>query len=128
MSHNMEKKYIPGVCNIGTAEIKKRRYVGFIGLIATLILWMLFIWFDTPHIWRLTLFFTAMLSTTGFLQAYMHFCVYFGFASIFNFGEPGKFDSVEQAEFRAKDRKKAWQIIIISTLISATIATLGYLI
>jgi len=108
----MKDKYIPGVCNIGPAEIKKRKQAGLIGFIVTVVLWVLFIWFDISSIWRLTLFIPAMMSATGFLQAYMHFCAYFGFASLFNFGDVGKTDSVQQAEFRVKDRKKAWRIII----------------
>jgi len=37
---NIQKnQYIPGVCNIGTEEIKKRKQAGWIGLIATIVLW-----------------------------------------------------------------------------------------
>lgn len=122
----MKDKYIPGVCNIGPAEIKKRKQAGLIGFIVTVVLWVLFIWFDISSIWRLTLFIPAMMSATGFLQAYMHFCAYFGFASLFNFGDVGKTDSVQQAEFRVKDRKKAWRIIIFSVIIGAVIAILAY--
>ena len=119
--------YIPGVCNIGEEEIKNRKQAGWIGLIATTVLWTLFIWFDIPPIWRLTLFFPAMMSATGFLQAYMHFCAYFGFASLFNFGNVGKTDSVQQAEFRAQDRRRAWQIVIYSILIGLAISLTAYI-
>ncbi len=118
--------YIPGVCNIGQAEIRKRNQAGSGGLIMTAILLALFIWYDVPSIWRLTIFIPAMMSATGFLQAYMHFCAYFGFASLFNFGNIGKTDSVQQAEFRTKDRKKAWRVILYSALLAAIIALLGY--
>jgi len=123
----MEDKYIPGVCNIGPAEIKKRKQAGWMGLIATVLLWVVFVWFGVAPAWRLLLFFPAMMSATGFLQAYMHFCAYFGFASLFNFGDVGKTDSVQQAEFRVKDRKKAWQIVIYSVLVGAAVAFLAYL-
>ena len=123
----MEKnQYIPGVCNIGPEEINKRKQAGWIGLIATIVLWAIFIWFDIPSIWRLTLFLPAMMSATGFLQAYMHFCVYFGFWNLFNFGDVGKTDTVEQAEFRAKDRHKAWQIVIYAILIGIVTALIAY--
>jgi len=123
----IQNKYIPGVCNIGPAEIKKRKQAGWMGLIATVALWAVFVWFSVAPAWRLLLFFPAMLSATGFLQAYMHFCAYFGFASLFNFGDVGKTDSVQQAEFRAKDRHKAWQIIIYSVLIGLTISLTTYI-
>ena len=124
----MQNKYIPGVCNIGPAEINKRKQAGWIGLIATIALWAIFIWFDIPSIWRPTLFLPAMMSATGFLQAYMHFCAYFGFASLFNFGDVGKTESVSQAELRAKDKRKAWQIIIYAVLIGIAIAIISVLI
>jgi hypothetical protein len=119
-------KYIPGACNIGPAEIKRRKQAGWVGLISTAVLWVSFIWFDTPSVWRLTLFLPAMMSATGFLQAYMHFCVYFGFANLFNFGDVGKTDSVTQADFRAKDRRRAWQLIIYAGLIGIGVAVVAY--
>ena len=103
-----------------------RKRTGLFGLVATIILWGAFIWFDVPAVWRLTLFIPAMMSATGLLQAYMHFCAYFGFASLFNFGELGKKDSVDQVEFRKQDRRKAWQIVIYSILIGVIVAALGY--
>lgn len=118
--------YIPGVCNIGPAEIQKRKQTGWMGLVATGVLWSLFVGFDVPAVWRLTLFFPAAMSAAGFLQAYMHFCAYFGFANLFNFGEVGKTDTVSQAEYRAKDRRKAWQIILLSVVIGAAVATAGF--
>ena len=121
-----QNKYIPGVCNIGPAEIRKRKRAGWIGLIATIALWVIFIWFAIPSIWRITLFLPAMMSATGFLQAYMHFCAYFGFASLFSFGDVGKTDTVQQAEFRAKDSRRAWQIIIYSILIGLAVALIAY--
>ena len=123
----IQDKYIPGVCNIGPAEIKKRKQTGWMGLVATIVLWTAFIWFDAPYAWRLLLFFPAMMSAAGFLQAYMRFCAYFGFASLFNFGDVGKTDSVQQAGFRAKDKRRAWQIIIYSVFVGVAVAFLAYL-
>lgn len=121
-----QNKYVPGVCNIGIEEIKRRKQVGWIGLITTVVLWTLFIKLDIPSVWQLTLFFPAIMSATGFLQAYMHFCAYFGFASLFNFSDLGKTDTVQQAEFRTKDRRRAWQIIIYSILIGLVVTLIAY--
>lgn len=121
-----QNKYVPGVCNIGTQEIKRRKQVGWIGLIATVVLWALFIRLDLTSVWQLILFFPAMMSAIGFMQAYMHFCAYFGFASLFNFSDLGKTDTVEQAEFRVKDRRRAWQIIIYSILVSLVVMLIAY--
>ena len=126
----VQNKYIPGVCNIGPAEIKRRKQSGWLGLVLTVALGAVFIWFDTPSILWLTLFLPATASATGFLQAYMHFCAHFGLSGLFNFDKDkvGKTDSVQQAEFRAKDRRKAWQITIHSMLIGLAVALIAYVI
>lgn len=120
-----KNQYIPGVCNIGPDEIQKRKRAGWLGLGLAVALWGFLTWVAAPAVWQLTLFVPAMISATGFLQAYMHFCAYFGFASLFNFGDVGTTDSVSQAEFRAQDRRKAWQIIIYAALIGMAVALVG---
>jgi hypothetical protein len=119
--------YVPGVCNIGPAEIRKRRQSGWIGLGATILLWGVFFIFRVPAPWRLLLFFPAMIGATGFLQAALHFCAGFGMRGLFNFGpEAGKTESVEQAEFRLKDRNKARLISLYSALIGVTVAVVAF--
>ena len=126
MAQNTE--YIPGVCNIGPAEIRMRRMSGWIGLGATILLWVLFFLFRVPALWRLMLFIPATMSATGFLQAAMHFCAAFGMRGVFNFGpNVGKTDTVEQAEFRRKDRQKALMILLYSSLVGIAVAAAGYL-
>ena len=123
----MQDRYIPGTCNIGKSEIERRKQGGWTGLIVTIILYALFAYYDTPRIWRLIIFIPAMAAAIGFLQAHMHFCAYFGMAGVFNFSpEVGRTDTVEQAEFRAADRRKAWQIIIYSILIGIAAALAAF--
>ena len=125
--NNVDDKYIPGVCNIGKPEIKRRKQAGWTGLIITVILLGLFLYFDVPHPWRLIIFIPAMITAIGFLQARMHFCAYFGMQGFFNFSpDIGKTDTVEQAEFRAMDRRTAWQIIISSAIIGVAVALISY--
>ena len=120
-------QYIPGVCNIGPAEIKRRTRSGWVGVIATILLWVVFWLFHVPAPWRLLLFFPAAVGATGFLQAAMHFCAAFGMQGIFNFGpEIGKTDTVEQAEYRRKDRQKALLIGLYAFLIGLAIAAAGF--
>ena len=120
-------KYIPGVCNIGPAEINRRRRSGWFGLGLTVLVWLAFWIFRVPAPWRLTLFFPAALSAEGFLQAAMHFCAGFGMQGVFNFGsELGKTETVEQLEFRRKDQRKALLISLYSALIGIATAILGF--
>lgn len=123
-----KSEYVPGVCNIGPAEIRSRWQAGWIGLVATILLWIAFFIFRVPATWRLLLFIPATIAAVGFLQAAMHFCAAFGMLGLFNFGpNVGKTETIEQAEFRRKDRQKALLIILYSTFIGIVTAIAGYL-
>ena len=117
-------EYHPGTCNIGSAEIAKRKQTGWIGVGATVVLGLALVFFHVPAVWRLTLFAPAFVAATGFLQGFMHFCAAFGMRRVFNFGpQVGKTEEVEQAEYRRKDKQKALQIITYSALIAIVLAT-----
>jgi hypothetical protein len=125
--------YIPGVCNIGRAEIRQRKLLAWIALAVTIGLWIAFWLFEVAPLWRLTLFFPAAMSAIGFLQAAWHFCAAFGLGGVFNFGPSvGRTDKVrredtaEQAAFRRQDRRTAIQIIALSALVGAIVAAAGY--
>lgn len=121
-----DNHYVPGVCNIGKEEIRKRMRTGWSGLILTVITATLLLWLGADRPWRLLILIPATMSAIGFIQAYSRFCVYFGFGHLFNFGETGKTDTIEQAEFRAKDRAKAWQILGYCITIGLIVALLFY--
>jgi hypothetical protein len=120
-------QYIPGVCNIGPAEIAMRKRLGWYGLILTIVLWALMVWLGISSWWRLLLFIPVFFSANGFLQGFMHFCAGFGMRGVFNFGsEVGKTDTVSQAEFRVKDRRKAQQIFLYAVLIGIAIVLIAF--
>jgi hypothetical protein len=116
-----ENKYIPGVCNIGREEIKQRKIVGIIGLIATVITLFLLIYFDTSIGIKFFIFIPAVISSIGFLQARAHFCIYYGWASLFNFDSLGKKNIVEKDEYKIADKKKSFRIVLYSLLIGLII-------
>jgi hypothetical protein len=122
-----KQEYVPGVCNIGPAEIGRRRQSGWVGLGATVLVWAVFLIFRVPSPWRLLLFLPAAVGAAGFFQAAFHFCANFGMRGVFNFGpEVGKTDTVEQAGFRRQDRRKAQLIVLYSVLIGAAVALAGF--
>jgi len=124
---NSENHYIPGACNMGKAEIKRRKIAGWSGLVLTAITIALLLWFNAPHWMRLTVFIPALMSATGFIQAYSKFCVYFGFGHMFNFDKKvGKTDTVVQASSRIKDRLRAWQLLIYAMTIGLIITLIFY--
>ncbi len=127
LGFNMQtQSYVPGVCNIGKSELARRQAAGWIGLILTLVLFGLLAFIDAPHIWRLLIFIPAMMAAIGFFQARMQFCAYFGMRGVYNFEDVGNTESVLQAEFRALDRRRAWQMIIYSLIAAVLITALAY--
>jgi hypothetical protein len=119
-------QYIPGMCNIGPAEIRMRKRLGWWGLLITAVVWALLVWLQLPVAWRVMIFLPVFFSANGFLQGFMHFCAGFGIRGVFNFGPAvGKTDTVSQAEFRKKDRRKAQQIFIYAAFIGIAMVLLA---
>lgn len=116
--------YIPGVCNIGKDEMKRRKIAALSSLAVTIILIVVLLLLPENRLWRLTLFVPVTSFAVSFQQWYFRFCVAFGIKGIFNLGNLGKSDTIQQAEFRKKDRAKAWQMIntgIVAGIIAATV-------
>ena len=121
-------EYIPGVCNIGRAEVRQRKRIGWFGLAITVGAWIACSGSEVSPVWHLALVVPASIAATGFLQAAWHFCATFGVLGLSNFGpNVGKMDTVEQADFRQQDRRKALQIIALSILAGAVVAAVAYI-
>ncbi|GAB6281285.1 MAG: hypothetical protein STSR0008_00240 [Ignavibacterium sp.] len=120
-------QYQPGVCNIGPEEIKKRMKAGHTGAIITILLLIIFILADLPRGYRLLIAIPAMMAASGYIQASMKFCAYFGFASVFNFTKLGNQTKVEDKHLQTLDKRKAYQIITYSTLIGLIVGILSFI-
>lgn len=119
--------YTPGVCNIGPEEIQRRKTVGWVGLIVTILLIAALFVFHAPYLLRITVFLPAFVAASGFIQAYFHFCVAFGQAGVFNVGPVGTTTVVADATAKADDKKRTVQLYlyIITVAILATAITLA---
>ncbi|HEX5039952.1 MAG TPA: hypothetical protein VFW95_07445 [Candidatus Limnocylindria bacterium] len=122
------ERYEPGVCNIGPAEIAKRRRAGIIGTLATVALLVLLVALHVAPIVRLILFVPAAVAASGFIQAQMKFCAGFAALGIFNFGGEGDRVKIAEPEARARDRRRGRQISVASFVIGAGVAVLAVLI
>lgn len=123
----MSTTYIPGVCNIGPAEIRYRRMTGYVGLAVTIALFVIFYVVPIDAAWRLLAFIPSTVAATGFLQAYLHFCARFGMSGLFNVGDDMREQhTVDQIEFRKKDQQKAISIIASSSAVGLAVALLAY--
>jgi len=109
--------YRPGVCNIGPAEIARRRRVGHAGLLAAVALLAVLVAIGAPPLIRLIVALPAAGATAGYLQAWLRFCAAFGSRGVFNFDTLGQTQHVEDAEARARDRARALQIGLVSLVV-----------
>ena len=119
--------YRPGVCNIGPAEIARRRRAGHVGLIAAVALFAILVAVGAPPIARLLLVIPVAVSASGYLQAYLKFCAGFGSRGIYNFGDVGTTDTVADAAARALDKAKSMRISIASFAIGLGVALIAVL-
>jgi hypothetical protein len=118
----IKNDYSAGRCNIGAAEIRRRRLGGWFGVgLFAAALAALIVTGAAPA-WYLSLFLPAVAATTGFMQASARFCIYFGLRSRFNFAELGQAARVVDAEARSKDRRRAVRLLGQAALLAAAIA------
>lgn len=111
--------YVPGVCNIGSREIFRRRAVGVAGLVFAAISGYTMLMTDgLTRGARWGLFFPLLVSAIGFIQARSRFCLAYGLAGTFNFGKVSEMERVFDAASKKADRKKAWTILIQATLLA----------
>lgn len=120
--------YVPGVCNIGPAEIRRRRLSGRLGLALAVVFLVVAFALAIPAPWRALVALPAGLAAAGFLQAGFRFCAGFGIRGLFNFGDVGVEEEVHEAEFRRKDQRKAMLIGMLSFLIAALAAVVAVVI
>jgi len=118
-----EGNYVPGQCNIGLDEIRKRMRIGYIGLALMILFIFLAEYYGFPQIWKLALFAPAVYAFSGFIQARQKFCFLFGFIGVFNIA--GRKSRVGDDLKIKKDRNKAFGIIA-QVFISSLLVTLVY--
>jgi hypothetical protein len=114
-----EVQYIPGSCNIGKGEVRRRQLVALVGLFFSISTLLAFNTVDAPTEIRLGIFFPLMVASVGFVQSRSKFCLAYGFAGTFNVGKMGDIKRVTSKEDRAADRKTALAILGKSFLIAA---------
>jgi hypothetical protein len=114
--------YVPGTCNIGKGEIRRRQLVALVGVFFSISTLLTFNTVDAPTAIRLGIFFPLMVASVGFVQSRSKFCLAYGLAGTFNVGKMGDIKRVASKEDRAADRATALKILGKSFLL-ASIAT-----
>jgi hypothetical protein len=117
-------QYIPGSCNIGSGEIRRRQVVAIIGTIISISSFVTLLMASAPRNARFGIFLPLMIASVGWVQSRSKFCLAYGFAGTFNMGKLGDISRVADAASKAADRKTAITILAKSTALAATITLL----
>lgn len=117
----MSAEYIPGSCNIGNGEIRRRQAVAIFGLFLTSFSAVTILATDQSRNSRLSIFVPALIFAIGYVQSRKKFCLAYGLAGTFNFGKLGQISKVQSTEDRKADRKTAVLILFQSAALAALI-------
>ncbi|CAB4561890.1 MAG: hypothetical protein F2555_00815 [Actinobacteria bacterium] len=106
--------YQAGVCNIGGAEVARRRQVAIIGGVIYLALALYAVIQNFSPSASLVLFAPASIFAIGFVQSRKRFCLAYGLMGTFNFQKLGSISKVGDKAALAADRKMAIRIVVQS--------------
>ena len=116
--------YIPGSCNIGQGEVRRRQTVALIGAVLSLATLAGFISTSASPMSRLSIFAPLAVASIGWIQSRKKFCLAYGFMGTFNFGKLGQLSKVTSPAERAADRKVALSILFQSLLSAAAVTAI----
>ena len=107
-------------CNIGPAEIARRRRSAIVFTVVAAAVAAALVAFHVPPAGRLLMFLFATGAAITWLQVVHRFCVAFGAFGLENFGRLGDETRVDQAQ-RAADRRKVAQLLLEGSVIGAAV-------
>ncbi len=114
---NPPSLYRPGACNIGPAEVARRRSFGQAGLAVSGLIALALLGAAAPPVARVLVALPVAGSAISLLQARRRFCAAFGFAGLRNFGPLGGEERIADAAARRADRLMALRIIAAGSLV-----------
>ena len=122
----MSQEYIPGTCNIGKGEIRRRQIVALAGAVISLTSLIGLISTDAARSARFSLFFPLFVFAIGFVQSRKKFCLAYGFLGTFNFGGLGQISRVADPISKKADRQTALVILFQSASLALGLTLIAY--
>ena len=119
--------YIPGTCNIGKGEVRRRQVVALIGAVLSAFTLVGLISASATPGARLGIFIPLLVASIGWIQSRKKFCLAYGFMGTFNFGKLGQLSKVSDKSAQAEDRKTALSILAQSLSLAAILTLIVYL-
>lgn len=124
MEDLIEDGYVPGTCNLGKDEIRRRMRVGYSGIVLTVLVFLVLEIFDAPRIYRIFIFPPLFYMISGFIQARHRFCYVYGWKGLFSMTGRKQFHRVSEEESLRKDRNTALKIVAMITFGSLLLTAL----
>jgi hypothetical protein len=123
----LSAEYIPGTCNLGKSEVRRRQIVALIGAAFSISSGVTLASSDVSTIGKFSVFLPLMVFAIGFVQSRKKFCLAYGLAGTFNLGKMGEISKVQNPADRATDRKTALVILAQSAALALAL-TLAFVI
>ncbi len=117
------EQYQAGVCNIGGAEVARRRQVAYLGAVLFLAAAAFSIINNYSAVASLIVIIPALIFSIGFVQSRKRFCLAYGLMGTFNFAKLGSITKVEDKAALAADRKTALAILVQSLGLSLALTS-----
>lgn len=105
-------QYQAGVCNIGGAEVAKRKQLSYVGGLIFLLFLLIAVLQDFSLTETSVAFAPAILFSVGFIQSRRKFCLAYGLMGTFNFAKIGTLSRVEDRDSLKADRSTAISILL----------------
>jgi len=117
--------YRAGACNIGPAEITRRRRFGHFALVVTVALFGVLVLLGVPPLVRFIIAVPAAVAVACYMEATLKFCIGFGWLGVFNFGAHGTTQRVADGGARASDRWRALRLSLVCAAIAIAIGAIA---
>ena len=122
----MSQEYIPGTCNIGKGEIRRRQVVAAAGALMSILSLIGLVSRDAERSARISLIIPLFIFAIGFVQSRKKFCLAYGLLGTFNFGGLGQVTKVSDPIAKKADQKTALVILGQSALLAAGLTLIAF--
>jgi hypothetical protein len=125
--HDDGSDYRAGACNIGKDEIDRRRRFGHLALITAIALFVILVAVGAPPVLRAIVALPAAVAAACYIEAYLKFCIRFGWLGLFNFGAYGTTEHVADKASRDTDRRRAQRLVAALVFVLVAVAAVAVL-
>jgi len=109
-------EYVPGACNIGPAEIARRRHSAIAATVVAIAFEFVLLAVHAPRPVRLLVGLPAAAAIASWLQVVLRFCLGFATAGLYNFGALGTPEHVQDPVGRKADLRRVRSLVAVALI------------